>query len=144
MLAVGFTAYFMLDKQYIYTVPFIILIIISLYNLNHSYAQYNRNITFLLNALENGDYSFHFSENKMTVREREMHQMMNRIRDILSKAKIEVIENEHFLSIILEKVDTGIIIMDDRGVIQSINRSALDMLGVPILSHIRQLRTVNK
>ena len=144
ILEVSATVYLIVYQKYIYSFLCIIFVIISLYNLKHCYAQYNKNIIFILNALENGDYSFHFSENNMTAREREMHMMMNRIRDILSKARREVIENEHFLSIILESVDTGIIIMDDRGVIQSVNRSALEMLGAPHLSHIRQLQTVNE
>jgi nitrogen fixation/metabolism regulation signal transduction histidine kinase len=96
----------------------------------------------LLNALENGDYSYRFSENKLSVREREMNMMMNRIKDILSNARKEVIENEHFLSIIIESVDTGIIIMDDRGIVHSVNRSALEMLGLSILSHVKQLQTI--
>jgi nitrogen fixation/metabolism regulation signal transduction histidine kinase len=69
--------------------------------------------------------------------------MLNRIKDILSNARKEVIENEQFLSIILESVDTGIIIMDDRGIIHSVNRSALEMFGMPLLTHIKQLHRVN-
>jgi nitrogen fixation/metabolism regulation signal transduction histidine kinase len=117
---------------------------VCLYNLARCYAQYNKNIIFLLNALENGDYSYRFSENKLSVREREMNMMMNRIKEILSEAREEVIANEHFLSIIIESVDTGIIIMDDRGIVHSVNRSALEMLGLPVLSHVEQLQTVNE
>ena len=69
--------------------------------------------------------------------------MMNRIREILTNARKEVIENEHFLSIILEKVSTGIIILDDRGVVQKVNRAALEMLGLPVFSHLNQLHVLN-
>jgi nitrogen fixation/metabolism regulation signal transduction histidine kinase len=143
VLAAGLAVYLVLNEYYVYSILSIVLIFISLYNLGRCYAQYNKNIIFLLNALDNGDYSFRFSENKMSLREREMNKMMNRIKDILSNARKEVIENEHFLSIILESVDTGIIIMDNRGIVQRVNRSALDMLGMPMLSHIKQLQTIN-
>ncbi|MDR2145921.1 MAG: ATP-binding protein [Tannerella sp.] len=143
IVSVAGTTLLLALEKYIYAVPTVILMLFCLSQLRKHYSSYNRNIIFLLNALENGDYTYRFHEGKPTVREREMFQIFNRIKEILENARKGVIENEHFLSIILENVDTGIIIMDDRGVAQSVNRSALDMLGVPILSHIKQLQMVN-
>jgi sensor histidine kinase regulating citrate/malate metabolism len=37
----------------------------------------------------------------------------------------------------------SIFVIDDNNIVQSINRSALKMLGIPILSYIRQLHTIN-
>ncbi|MDR2805180.1 MAG: PAS domain-containing protein [Dysgonamonadaceae bacterium] len=129
---------------YLYAVAGIAGILFCLSGLNGCYRRYNSNILFLLNALENGDYSFHFSETKLSIREREMNRMMNRIKDILSVARKEVIENENFLSLILESVSTGIIIVNDRGIVQKVNQAALDMLGLPIFSHLNQLHAVNE
>jgi nitrogen fixation/metabolism regulation signal transduction histidine kinase len=112
--------------------------------LGKCYKQYNRNFNFLLNALENGDYSFHFSETKLSTREKEMNRMMNRIKEVLANARKEVIENENFLSLILESVSTGIVILNDRGIVQRVNQSALDMFGFPVFSHVNQLQTINE
>ncbi|MDR0371827.1 MAG: PAS domain-containing protein [Prevotellaceae bacterium] len=120
------------------------LFFIFLLLLNKSYKKYNRNILFLLNALENGDYSFHFAETKLSTNEKELNVMMNRIKDILSAARKEVIENEKFLSLIVESVSTGIIIVDDRDIVQNINQAALDLLGLPVFTHIKQLRNINE
>jgi sensor histidine kinase regulating citrate/malate metabolism len=37
----------------------------------------------------------------------------------------------------------SILVIDDNNIIQSVNRSELEMLGIPILSHTRQLHTIN-
>ncbi|GHT24915.1 sensor histidine kinase [Bacteroidia bacterium] len=144
VVAVSGTTFAFFAEQYIYVVMGIILILICLSALSKCYQRYNRNILFLLNALDNGDYSFHFAETKLSTREKEMNMMMNRIKEILANARKEVIENEHFLSLILECVSTGIIIVDDRGIVQKVNQSALDMFGLPVFSHINQLQAVNE
>jgi nitrogen fixation/metabolism regulation signal transduction histidine kinase len=66
------------------------------------------------------------------------------VKEILANARKEVIENEHFLSLILESVSTGIIIVDKQGIVQKVNQTALDMLGLTIFSHINQLHTINE
>ncbi|MDR0541543.1 MAG: PAS domain-containing protein [Dysgonamonadaceae bacterium] len=144
MAAVAGTTYFLFAREYIYAVLGIAIIAFCLSGLNDCYRRYNSNILFLLNALDNGDYSFHFSEAKLSTREKEMNGMMNRIKEILVNARKEVIENENFLSLILESVSTGIVIVDDRGIVQKVNQAALDMLGLPVFSHINQLQTINE
>ncbi|HJV77024.1 MAG TPA: ATP-binding protein [Paludibacter sp.] len=121
-----------------------IMALFSLGSLQSHYKKFNSNILFLLNALENGDYSFHFSESKLSRREKELNSMLNRIKEILANARKEVVENEKFLSLIIESVSTGIIIMDDYGHVQTVNRSALQLLGLPVFTHINQLGGVNE
>jgi nitrogen fixation/metabolism regulation signal transduction histidine kinase len=142
--AVACTAFFVIAAKYLYAASGIMSIIFCFSKLGKCYKRYNQNFNFLLNALENGDYSFHFSETKLSLREKEMNRMMNRIKDILIKARNEVIENENFLSLILENVSTGIIIINDRGIVQRANQTALNMLGFSVFSHIDQLQTVNE
>ncbi len=107
------------------------------------YRKFNKNILFLLNAMENGDYSFHFSETKLSRREQELNTMLNRIKEILSSARKEVIENEQFLSLIVESVSTGIVILEDNGGVRTVNREAGRLLGLPVFTHISQLATVD-
>ena len=144
MATVAGTTLLWVFEKYIFTVPCIILILICLYQLNKIYSSYNRNIIFLLNALENGDYSYRFYEGKSTAREREMYQVFNRIKEILEYARKEVVENEQFLGLILESVSTGIIIADDSGIVRRVNQTALEMLGLPVLTHLKQLHTIDE
>jgi len=142
--AVTGTTLLLVFEKYIFAVPCIILVLICLYQLKKYYSSYNRNIIFLLNALENGDYSYRFYEGKSTRREREMYQVFNRIKEILENARKEVVENEQFLSLILESVSTGIVIVDNSGIVRKVNQTALEMLGLPVLTHLKQLHTVDE
>ena len=89
------------------------LAVVCLRNMWRHYKRFNQNVLFLLNALDNGDYSFHFSESSMSRREKELNSMLNRIKEILTNARKAVIENEKFLSLIVESVSTGIVIVDE-------------------------------
>ncbi|MDR1436633.1 MAG: PAS domain-containing protein, partial [Candidatus Symbiothrix sp.] len=144
VLSVAATAYAFFLQLYLYAAAGITVVFACLSSLRKCNRQYNLNFLFLLNALENGDYLFHFSETGESFRVREMNKMMNRIKEILVNARKEVIENENFLSLILENISTGIIILDDRGIVQRVNRTALNMLRLPVFSHINQLQTVNE
>jgi len=133
-----------LYKQYALAIISGMTVVMSLRSLHLHYKKFNSNILFLLNALDNGDYSFHFSENNLSRREKELNTMLNRIKEILANARKEVIENEKFLSLIIESVSTGIIIMDDFGRVQTVNLSALHLLGLPVFTHLNQLGSVNE
>lgn len=132
------------QKEYVYMLCSFFLVLYSIYQLRRHYNQYNQNILFLLNALENGDFTFHFRETKLSHRERELNRMMNRIKDILAKARKEIIENEKFLAVIMESVSTGIIIMDEKNLIVSINSAVNRLLGLPVFTHVNQLASIDK
>ncbi|MDR2011157.1 MAG: PAS domain-containing protein [Bacteroidales bacterium] len=144
IITVAGLTYLIVAKEYIYAVPVGAFMIFVLNMLRLHYRKYNDNIIFLLNALENGDYSFRFSSTKLSVREKEFNMMLNRIKEILTTARKEVIENEKFLSLIIESVSTGIIIMDDYGHIETVNQVALDLLGLPVFTHVNQLSGISQ
>ncbi|MDR1779308.1 MAG: PAS domain S-box protein [Tannerella sp.] len=144
IVAVALTTVLIVSGNYLFSVAGIILMAISLANLRRCYARYNSNIIFLLNALENGDYSYRFSANKLSAREREINQVMNRIGDILATARKEIIENEQFLALILESITTGIVIIDDNGIVHRTNRTAKEMLGLTVFTHVNQLRVIDE
>ena len=118
--------------------------IICFSQLRKHYKKYNQSILFLFNALENGDYSFWFSEDKSSKRERELNSVLNRIKFILTKARKDVIKNEESLSLIVESVSTGIVIVDYRGVVYMVNQAAMNMFGLPVFTHLNQLGRVDK
>jgi len=130
-------------QQYILGGILLVVFFLCLIGLMKTYKNYNNNFLFLLNALENGDYSYRFSEKKASIREKEMNMLFNRIKEILGKARDEVIENERFLSLIMDRVPTGIFIMGDRGIVHSVNQPALQLLGLPVFTHVKQLGIID-
>ncbi|WP_165042312.1 PAS domain-containing sensor histidine kinase [Dysgonomonas sp. ZJ709] len=144
IVSVATTTALIVSGAYIYSSLFILLSLFSLKSLQNHYKKFNQNIVFLLNALDNGDYSFNFAESKISKREKELNQMLNRIKEILSRARTEIIENEKFLSLIIESVSTGIILLDERNNIRSVNNATNKLLGLPVFTHLNQLATVDE
>ena len=143
IVSVGFAVFFFFTGKYVYGSLCVLLILYSLNRLYFHYNKYNKNILFLFNALDNGDYGFHFSETKLSRRERELNKMMNRIKEILSKAKQEVVEKEKFLGLIIENVPTGILILDENQNIRNANKVACRLMGLPVLTHLNQLKVID-
>ncbi len=144
ILSVAATTYLITQQQYVYVGCFVLLMLYTLKSLYGHYKKFNQNILFLLNALDNGDYSFHFTEAKSSKREKELNQMMNRIKDILTRARKEVIENEKFLSLIIESVSTGIIILDPNKNVHATNHATNQLLGLPVFTHLNQLKSIDE
>ena len=136
------TTWLIMEKQYLYCLFSGAAALVAVRNLFSTYRKFNRNFIFLLNAIENGDYSFDFIEAKGSTRD--LTRTLNRIKDILSKARREAIENEKFQSLIVESVSTGIIILDQNNHILIANRAAAQLLGMPVLNHLNQLAQIDK
>ncbi|MDU1905075.1 MAG: ATP-binding protein [Dysgonomonas sp.] len=143
MITVSLCTYLVVNKEYLYSALSFLTILVILRTLYAHYKKFNQNILFLLNALDNGDYSFHFAEAKLSSREKELNQMLNRIKDILTKARKEVIENEKFLSLIVESISTGIIILDEHNNIQTTNKATTELLGLNVFTHLNQLKAID-
>jgi len=144
MIAVSLSTYLLINREYLYSIFSILSVFFILRTLYAHYKKFNQNILFLLNALDNGDYSFHFTEAKMSSREKELNQMLNRIKDILTKARKEVIENEKFLSLIVESISTGIIILDEHNNVQTANKATTELLGLNVFTHLNQLKPIDE
>jgi nitrogen fixation/metabolism regulation signal transduction histidine kinase len=110
------------------------------------YKKFNKSVIFLLNALENGDYSFSFSESKIGLsgERRDVNIVLNAIKDILIKARQEEIENEKFLSLIVADSPVGMAIIDERDFVKVANDAALRLLGLNVFTHVRQLAMVDE
>lgn len=120
----------------------IILLLLSL-TLNITlWRRYRRNahkVSFLFNAIDNGDFSFRFPETKSKDDEI-VNASLNRIKTILQHARNEQIEREKYYEVILDSVDTGILVVDEqRGLVLRSNKAARTMLKRQTITHIFQV-----
>ena len=134
---------FLLKSYYIAAQLCGLVIIYAVYRLYRNHHYYNDNIVFLLDAIQNGDYTFKFSDNISSRNEHKLVQMLNKLKDILIAAKQEAIEKERFLGIIIEDIPTGILILDHNNNIRSANKASLDILGLPVFTHLNQLNVIS-
>jgi nitrogen fixation/metabolism regulation signal transduction histidine kinase len=122
----------------------VIAVLVVLRQMKLVYKKFNSSVIFLLNALENGDYSFSFTETKLARDKREVNLVLNAIKEILVKARREEIENEKFLSLIVAAIPVGIVIIDERDFVKVANDAALKLLGMHVFTHVKQLGMVDE
>jgi nitrogen fixation/metabolism regulation signal transduction histidine kinase len=103
----------------------------------------NRNtidkVTFLFNAIDNGDYAFRYAEDQKS--NAMVNAALNRIKEILQHARDEQIEKEKYFELILDSVDTGVLVINgERGIVLRCNRAALRLLGREAVTHVDQVK----
>lgn len=104
-----------------------------------------RKVTFLFNAIDNGDYSFRFAEGDKAEGDRVLNRSLNRVKDILMHARDEQMEREKYFELILDSVDTGIIVVEEgRGVVLRYNRAAQKLLQREVITHVDQIKETMK
>ena len=122
-------------------VPALIFLFSALFRLHF---QNIRKMTFMFNSIENGDYSFKFTEYDAPVSDNLLNLTLNRIKDLLVKAKNEVIDKERYYELILNSVHTGVIVLNETGNVYQINNEARRLIGLPRFTHINQLATIDR
>ena len=101
------------------------------------YRQSEQKVSRLLDAVDNNDGSFRFTEKVAdTV---EVNSALNRIADILSRARSEVVRQERYFEHILGVVNTGILVINGDGHVERTNRRALELLGMEACTHLRRI-----
>ena len=98
-----------------------------------------RRVTFLLDAVENNDLNFRFCEGAASGGERALNVALNRIREIIVRAKLRAEERERYYRLIMECARTGLLTVDDRGSVYQVNDEALRIFGLPRMTHVRQV-----
>lgn len=133
----------MRDKLYILPIslPFVIR---SFYKIVKIYTSTFSKIDFLLNAVENGDTSFKFYENSENTNERMVNYALNRIKDIISNARLNTIQKEKYYELILDSIKAGVIVINETGSVYQSNKEGLRILGLSVFTHINQLSVVSQ
>jgi len=60
VLSTACATWLAVKQHYLYAIPAVVVLLFGLVVINRQFKIYNQNIIFLLDALNNGDYSFHF------------------------------------------------------------------------------------
>ena len=101
-----------------------------------------KKVTYMLDALEDKELNFRFNETSL--RDRRFNRTLNRLRNIFDKERHEIIEQEKYFGLMLDHVRTGITVVEPDGRVNYCNNTALVLLGIATLGHIRQLRAVSE
>ena len=124
-------------------IVFIVVLLVAVVGYVRLYRQYRRNIkkvSFLFDAIDNGDFSFYFPTEKGNKEDKILHQSLNRIKLFLQHTREEQMEREKYYEQILNAVDTGIMVVDSHDNIMQHNQAALRLLDTDVLTHINQVK----
>ena len=120
----------------------VILVVLATVNI-WLYRHYRRNIkkvTFLFDAIDNGDFSFNFPTEKGFKEDKILHKSLNRIKLFLQHTREEQMDREKYYEQILNAVDTGILVVDSHDNILQHNQAALRLLDTDVLTHMNQVK----
>ena len=121
----------------------IVLLLVAVVGYIRLYRHYRRNIkkvTFLFDAIDNGDFSFNFPTEKGFKEDKILHKSLNRIKLFLQHTREEQMNREKYYEQILNAVDTGILVVDDHDNILQHNQAALRLLDTDVLTHMNQVK----
>lgn len=100
----------------------------------------NEKFELMLKAFINDDFSFRFPvKGWWDYTTRHLNSLMDSYSRILDKNRRVLAERETFYKLILDHVNTGIIVVDEEDNVVQCNGKALKMLGIPALSRMKQL-----
>ncbi len=122
------------------TIPVIIFCIFRLIKL---YRDVIDRLMFVFKAVQNDDYSFRFTENPNITRHALINQSLNRIKDVMDDAKMQMREKEKYFELIMECANIGIITIMENGIVTQTNSKALHIVGMERLNHIDQLNALS-
>ena len=131
-----------MNNQLAIIVLLVILVVLIAVNI-WLYRHYCRNIkkvTFLFDAIDNGDFSFNFPTEKGFKEDKILHKSLNRIKLFLQHTREEQMDREKYYEQILNAVDTGILVVDGHDNILQHNQAALRLLDTDVLTHMNQVK----
>ena len=131
-----------MNNQLAIIILLVILVVLATVNI-WLYRHYRRNIkkvTFLFDAIDNGDFSFNFPTEKGFKEDKILHKSLNRIKLFLQHTREEQMDREKYYEQILNAVDTGILVVDNHDNILQHNQAALRLLDTDVLTHMNQVK----
>lgn len=108
------------------------------------YRRNLRKVSFMFDAVDNNDYAFHYATARHATEERIINESLNRILQILLQAKADAKEREKYYEMIMNSVNTGIVVINEKGFVLQQNSESLRLLGLPVFTHIRQLERIDE
>lgn len=136
-------ALFYSNRDFVWMILSLCFFIFSIWWQLSLYRVHTKRVLFMIDALENNDNAIHFPEEKTTPETRDINRALNRVGHILYNVKSETAQQEKYYELILDCINTGVLVLNDNGAIYQKNNEALRLLGLNVLTHIRQLSKVD-
>ena len=129
-----------MDYKLIIIIVLLLVAVVGYIRLYHHYRRNIKKVTFLFDAIDNGDFSFNFPTEKGFKEDKILHKSLNRIKLFLQHTREEQMDREKYYEQILNAVDTGILVVDSHDNILQHNQAALRLLDTDVLTYMNQVK----
>ena len=129
-----------MDYKLIIIIVLLLVAVVGYIRLHRHYRRNIKKVTFLFDAIDNGDFSFNFPTEKGFKEDKILHKSLNRIKLFLQHTREEQMNREKYYEQILNAVDTGILVVDGHDNILQHNQAALRLLDTDVLTHMNQVK----
>ena len=136
--------WFALQKEWIWFIPLMGVWLFILRQILLSDKRNAQKVAFMFDAIDNSDYAFQYATRGRSSNDKLVSESLNRITQILFQAKADAAQKEKYYELIMNSVNTGIIVLDDNGVIFQTNNEALRLLGMSVFTNVRQLGRIDE
>ena len=144
IVVAGIGGYVWAAGHHAYLIVCVPIIVFCIFRLFRLYGVIVKRLMFVFNAVQNNDYSFRFTENPQYTQYAFVNQSLNRIKEVLDNAKLQIKEREQYFQLIMECANVGIVVVMENGTVMQTNSKVLNILGVERFSHIDQLRVLSE
>ncbi len=125
--------------QYLLAGIGLVVLLFTIVNYVYGVKKLKEKCYLMLEAIRNNDYSFRLPTTYHSASEQVLQDTINQFGCLMNEQKQQMVQQEKFYEHIMSAVSTGIIVIDEHDNIMQANPAAAKLLGLPILSNLRQL-----
>lgn len=125
--------------QYLLAGIGLVVLLFTIVNYVYGVKKLKEKCYLMLEAIRNNDYSFRLPTTYHSASEQVLQDTINQFGILMNEQKQQMVQQEKFYEHIMSAVSTGIIVIDEHDNIIQANPAAAKLLGLPILSNLRQL-----
>lgn len=138
-----FLSYCLFNEQYELAILGLVLLIFLIASLIYYTNQTNRKIALFFNSVQNEDFSLHFSEKMEAGSILELNKNLNEVNRKVQQLYLKNEQQEKFYQDILNRVDIGILLINEKEHIVFSNPASEKLLHHTPLTHVSQLNSVD-
>ncbi|MEQ9426352.1 MAG: ATP-binding protein [Cyclobacteriaceae bacterium] len=120
-----------------------IILAIQMYELLHFVTRTNRDLTKFIMSIKEADFTASFTGGPRDKSYKHLYESFREILETIRKSKFEKEAQYQYLQTIIDRINIGIISIDDNGNIELMNKKSQEVLQVPYVKSWQLLKNAN-
>ncbi len=137
-------ALLVLQQKWVFSILALLIFIYQALLLIRFFNTTNRALAYFFRAVENEDFTIHFSEENDNATIKALHQGMNTINQHLLRIQVKNENQEKYYQEVLQQASIGILSFTKAGQVVFANPTAEKLLNYRDLNHLKQLQRVDE